>query len=388
MAPIQNILLGVLMIPLAFAQSTTTASLPSNVQSLWGMCGGLAAYPTPFTKTLCESGATCNHGNQWLWQCIPATMTFPTSASSTPPVYPTTTTTKSSTTRSTTTTLHSISTTTTTTTIKPSTTPSATGTLVPIFGQCGGIGYKGPTACTSAVQCTVVNAYYYQCAWVTSSTTSRSGTTSAGGADCSYDLSVNKVCADSSWTLYNNTGLPFCCISGFQGAKGPWYDSCRDTAFPVSETPLPVVTQGTGQVATSAPTSVPAQTTTTAPSTSTTSSPGSQQTTTPNPPSKLSTGAIAGIVVGGILGAILIGVLAWWIGRKGGMRRNHDRGEASGFLALGVVPVGGHGSQPPPSYPVGPQELHSKPIVEIGYQESYPPRNQAGYYQAHVSELA
>jgi cellulose 1,4-beta-cellobiosidase len=30
-------------------------------------------------------------------------------------------------------------------------------------GQCGGIGYTGPTACVSGTTCTVLNAYYSQC---------------------------------------------------------------------------------------------------------------------------------------------------------------------------------------------------------------------------------
>ncbi|KAI1420326.1 glycoside hydrolase family 74 protein [Xylaria sp. FL1777] len=82
-----------------------------------------------------------------------------------------TTTTKSQTTTlSTTTTKASTTTTkatTTTTTSKTTTTSSAptstsTGTVAH-YGQCGGIGYTGPTACVSPYTCTVQNDYYYQC---------------------------------------------------------------------------------------------------------------------------------------------------------------------------------------------------------------------------------
>jgi len=34
---------------------------------------------------------------------------------------------------------------------------------VPEYGQCGGIGYTGPTTCASGLVCTVANSYYYQC---------------------------------------------------------------------------------------------------------------------------------------------------------------------------------------------------------------------------------
>ncbi|PQE04355.1 glycoside hydrolase family 45 protein [Rutstroemia sp. NJR-2017a BBW] len=40
---------------------------------------------------------------------------------------------------------------------------SGTGTPVAHYGQCGGIGYSGSTACASPYTCTVVNPYYSQC---------------------------------------------------------------------------------------------------------------------------------------------------------------------------------------------------------------------------------
>ncbi|KAF5374299.1 hypothetical protein D9758_004587 [Tetrapyrgos nigripes] len=41
-------------------------------------------------------------------------------------------------------------------------TGSSTGTVAQ-WGQCGGIGYTGPTACASSFKCTVINPYYSQC---------------------------------------------------------------------------------------------------------------------------------------------------------------------------------------------------------------------------------
>ncbi|TCD61047.1 Esterase/lipase/thioesterase [Steccherinum ochraceum] len=40
--------------------------------------------------------------------------------------------------------------------------PTTTGTVAQ-FGQCGGIGFTGPTACASGFTCTALNDYYSQC---------------------------------------------------------------------------------------------------------------------------------------------------------------------------------------------------------------------------------
>jgi cellulose 1,4-beta-cellobiosidase len=48
----------------------------------------------------------------------------------------------------------------TTPTTPPTSAPSATQTL---YGQCGGIGYTGPTVCASGSTCNELNTYYYQC---------------------------------------------------------------------------------------------------------------------------------------------------------------------------------------------------------------------------------
>ncbi|KAF8323698.1 glycoside hydrolase [Clavulina sp. PMI_390] len=46
---------------------------------------------------------------------------------------------------------------------KTSTASGGSGTTVPEYGQCGGIGYTGSTTCASPYKCTVSNAYYSQC---------------------------------------------------------------------------------------------------------------------------------------------------------------------------------------------------------------------------------
>jgi endoglucanase len=52
-----------------------------------------------------------------------------------------------------------------TTSAKTSTTSttSSSGGTAPEYGQCGGVGWTGPTACASGTTCNVLNAYYSQC---------------------------------------------------------------------------------------------------------------------------------------------------------------------------------------------------------------------------------
>ncbi|KAI8815130.1 acetyl xylan esterase [Cladochytrium replicatum] len=73
---------------------------------------------------------------------------------------PTTTTT----TRASTTSTARPPTTSTTTTTKPQTSPTnGTGNCSAKWGQCGGIGWAGPTCCVSGTTCTKSNDYYSQC---------------------------------------------------------------------------------------------------------------------------------------------------------------------------------------------------------------------------------
>ncbi|KAF3931372.1 Endoglucanase-4 [Dactylellina cionopaga] len=53
--------------------------------------------------------------------------------------------------------------TTTTTTISKTTTTATSGGTQTQWGQCGGIGWTGPTICQSPAKCTVQNQYYSQC---------------------------------------------------------------------------------------------------------------------------------------------------------------------------------------------------------------------------------
>lgn len=101
------------------------------------------------------SGAPDNGGKPYT-PPGPAVITCPAGGSSPPPT--TTTTTAAATT-----TTKSVAPTTLTTSSKPatSTTPSS-GSGAPLYGQCGGTGWTGPTTCASG-KCVASSAYYSQC---------------------------------------------------------------------------------------------------------------------------------------------------------------------------------------------------------------------------------
>jgi len=103
-----------------------------------------------------------------------------TTSSTTTPAAPTTTPRTTTTSVKTTTTTTPVKTTPTTTPVKttttsskttttPTTTPKATTTTAGTiqtqseWGQCGGIGWTGPTVCASGTTCNVLNPYYSQC---------------------------------------------------------------------------------------------------------------------------------------------------------------------------------------------------------------------------------
>ncbi|KAK6495285.1 hypothetical protein TWF481_003312 [Arthrobotrys musiformis] len=109
--------------------------------------------------------ATCS-GSGGQQSTTLATTTRSTTASTTTTRASTTTTTAPTTTRTTTpaTTAPTTSrtTTTTTTTTRSTTTSASSGTGAPLYGQCGGSGWTGPTTCAVGT-CTYSNAWYSQC---------------------------------------------------------------------------------------------------------------------------------------------------------------------------------------------------------------------------------
>ncbi|KAF3939466.1 Endoglucanase-4 [Dactylella cylindrospora] len=104
--------------------------------------------------------ATCTGGGG----SQPTTTASRTTTTTSRTTLATTTTTSRVVTTTTTSPRTSSTTTTTSRTTSRTTTTSAAGggTGAPLYGQCGGIGWTGPTTCASGT-CTVSNAYYSQC---------------------------------------------------------------------------------------------------------------------------------------------------------------------------------------------------------------------------------
>jgi cellulase len=128
-----------------------------------GPCSSTAGSPSTIESTTPGTYVTFSNIR---WGDIGSTFTTGTGVSSSSS---SSTSTKSTSTKSTssstkvgtsTTSTSKASTTTTKTTTSAS--PTGTGTQVE-WGQCGGIGYTGPTACVSPYVCTYNNAYYSQC---------------------------------------------------------------------------------------------------------------------------------------------------------------------------------------------------------------------------------
>jgi len=92
---------------------------------------------------------------------------------------------------------------------------------VPEFGQCGGIGWTGPTTCESGYTCTVVNDYYSQCL------------TGDGGGDNTkkYWKAVGVSCTYYCWYM-DNAG------KYYSIAKAGTATSCQQVTYESSCTSL------------------------------------------------------------------------------------------------------------------------------------------------------
>ncbi|KAK0390505.1 hypothetical protein NLU13_0009 [Sarocladium strictum] len=115
------------------SQSPVITNQPSGAVKLWGQCGGAGWKGS----TQCESGAVCNQQSQWYHQCIPA------------PKQPTTTT--------------KAPVKTTSKAPAPTSTSKVNPQVAPVWAQCGGVNWKGPTRCASGLRCHYQSQWYSQC---------------------------------------------------------------------------------------------------------------------------------------------------------------------------------------------------------------------------------
>ncbi|KAJ1568795.1 hypothetical protein HK096_005284 [Nowakowskiella sp. JEL0078] len=67
-----------------------------------------------------------------------------------------------------------------------------------LYGQCGGIGWTGPTTCVSGTACVKVNDYYFQC--LTGSTTSNAATTTSKASTTTSKASTTTTATKTTTT--------------------------------------------------------------------------------------------------------------------------------------------------------------------------------------------
>ncbi|KAL7780827.1 glycoside hydrolase family 5 protein [Trichoderma afarasin] len=86
------------------------------------------------------------------------------------------------------------------------------------WGQCGGIGYSGPTSCTSGTSCSTLNSYYAQCipatGIITSTRTTLASTSATTTTSASRTTSATSIPPPSSGVRFagiNIAGFDFSC---------------------------------------------------------------------------------------------------------------------------------------------------------------------------------
>ncbi|KAF3939309.1 Endoglucanase-4 [Dactylella cylindrospora] len=135
---------------------------PSDPGIYWDLYRSFDSYPLPgptvYTGGTGGTGPTSTTATRTSSATTTSRTTTTTTRAST--ISSTTRTSSPSTTSSTRTTTTSSRT--TTTSSRTTTTASSGGTGSPLYGQCGGIGWTGPSTCAQGT-CSVINAYYSQC---------------------------------------------------------------------------------------------------------------------------------------------------------------------------------------------------------------------------------
>jgi uncharacterized Fe-S cluster protein YjdI len=184
--------------PVAASTQKPSPVTNSGIQNAYGQCGGIG-WTGP---TQCCAGYNCVKGNDYYWQCVPA----PTAAASQPPVAASTQ--------------------------KP--TPAATSGIQNAYGQCGGIGWTGPTQCASGYNCVKGNEWYFQCVPVpTAGTSARPSPVVDTGVQCGYEQ-----CGGIGWNGPTKCELGWTC-----SRCNDYYSQCVP-APTVAVTQAPVANTG------------------------------------------------------------------------------------------------------------------------------------------------
>ncbi|KAK6358108.1 hypothetical protein TWF730_007463 [Orbilia blumenaviensis] len=222
--------------------------------------------------------------------------------------------------------------------------------------------------------------------------------------DCSLDLVDYNVCADDTWSLYNNTGFPFCCVQGSRGGRTRQesYSTCRpfNIAFPNTEILLRQETpdsRGTTSSSTSSTTSPTGTSSSVPPDPSSSNSDPNQ-----NASSGLATAAIAGIAVGcvALLFSVALGI--WFFRRRNQRRYYEEKGSHDQLHEIGGIQVselrnnhqGYFDQSPQPMYAeLSPETARPSQTPQSGYPNQtlpvYPIQNNADKGHPNgVSELS
>jgi hypothetical protein len=198
-----------------------TASLqPETCVPLWSQCDG----QNWSSDSKCCDDAECKQWNEYYAQCVPKSeiiisllssveattnsviITFPTESSeepSTAQITPSLTSSSSPSSSS-----SSIST--------------SSATLQVLYGQCGGKNWNGPTVCIQGAVCSSMNPWYYQClAGPTPTTTSSSSLTKS--VPKTTLAPIYGQCGGLNWIG------PTACVQGTCSSMNKWYSQCVPT---------------------------------------------------------------------------------------------------------------------------------------------------------------
>lgn len=197
--------------PPANPAPTPTPSVPT--QSVFGQCGGIG-WTGP---TLCRAPAFCCFNNKYESQCLPSSHASPGNA------LPSTTTLQTTTVKS----------------VPPS--PTSSTPTQPVFGQCGGVGWTGPTVCRGSAFCCFLNRYESQCLpagnacpgnTLTSTPTTLIIKTTMTTTSAAYTTTASSgvplwgMCGGKTWTGPTTCLSPaICCKSN------EWFSQCLPASY-------------------------------------------------------------------------------------------------------------------------------------------------------------
>ncbi|KAI0141532.1 glycoside hydrolase superfamily [Xylariaceae sp. FL1272] len=101
---------------------------------------------------------------------------------------------------------------------------------VPVYGQCGGTGYSGDTACASGSYCLAQNAYYSQCVPGTATTTLSTSTTKAT-TTTTKATSTTTTKATTTTTTKASTTTGGSSATGFPSVNGLQFEIDGETGY-------------------------------------------------------------------------------------------------------------------------------------------------------------